>query len=184
MQVRAHRLSALVVGLLTVPVVGLALTACSSDASSAKREYAVPSSLCGTAVPSSALEPLLPAGKKISSRQSGSQGYARCQVSVDGELVLSSVIERWKPRTTLSNVAFGTYGLTSSDVKKEGPRFVISDSAAVGHVNCTPRRKDGAEVFAVLRKHGDPAGAASMEKAVTEFTDAASTSKGCTELNG
>ncbi|MFF2203887.1 hypothetical protein [Streptomyces sp. NPDC058145] len=182
MQVRhSHFLLSRVVGLLAVPAVGLAMTACSPGASSAKREYAVPSSLCGTPVPASALEPLLPAGKKISSRKSGSPGYARCQVSVDGQLVLSSIIERWQPRTTLSNVAFGTYGLTAASIKMEAQRFIVSESAAVERVDCNPKRKDAAEVFTVIRKHHDSVDAAAMEKAIAEFADAASTSAECTE---
>ncbi|MFB7505862.1 hypothetical protein [Streptomyces broussonetiae] len=163
--------------------VSLALASCSSGTSEDKRDYSVPSSLCGTAMSTSALKPLLPAGKKISSRQSGSTGYVRCQVSVDGQVVLSSIIERWKPKTTLTDVAFGTYGLTSDNVKKKKENYIVADTTAVGHVTCRAKRKDGAEVFTVIRKEHGSVDVAAMEEAITKFTDAVSTSKQCTESN-
>ncbi|MEU9445001.1 hypothetical protein AB0D42_29830 [Streptomyces sp. NPDC048304] len=177
---RPRSLMACVAGAVAI---GLALTSCSSGTSGKKREYAVPSSMCGTSMPPSALEPLLPAGKTISARRSGSPGYARCQVSVDGKVVLSSIIERWSPRTTLTKVAFGTYGITAHSVHKEDERYIVADSAAVGHVECAAKRKDGAEVFTVIRTHHGSVDTAAMEKAISEFTDAAATSKECTELN-
>lgn len=170
-------------GLSTILTVALVLTACSSGETSAKREYAVPSSLCGTKISPSALEPLLPGGKKISSQESGSPGNRRCRVSIDGQVVISSLIERWKPGTTLESVAFGPYGLTPSGAKKEEQRYIISDSAAVGHTDCHPQRKDGAQVFTVIRKEQGQAETKALEGAIIEFTDAVSTSKNCTEFD-
>ena len=57
---------------------------------------------------SSALEPLLPAGKKISSVRSGPAGFARCRLVVDGQVAVTSIVEQWRSGTTLGDVAYGT----------------------------------------------------------------------------
>lgn len=167
-RIRHHSLLARVAGLFAV---GLTLASCSSGSSEGKREYAVPSSLCGTAVPASALEPLLPAGKKITSVKSGSSGFTRCRLVVDGRVAVTSIIEQWKSGTTLRNVAYGAYGLTSDSVKKEGQKYIISDSKAVGHVPCGEPQKEDHEVFTMIRKEHGTVDATAMEKAITEFTD-------------
>ncbi|MGX4690413.1 hypothetical protein [Streptomyces sp. JNUCC 63] len=160
---------------------GMVLTACSSGSSQDKREYGIPSSLCGTAVSSSALEPLLPPGKKLWPMKGGITGYARCQLLVDRKLAVDSIIQRSSPGTTLTKIAYGEHHLRPADVKKKKEQYIISDSAAVGHVRCSKKRKDGAEVFTVISKEQGSVGVAVMEKVITEFTDAASTSELCTE---
>ncbi|MED7828201.1 hypothetical protein [Streptomyces chiangmaiensis] len=163
---------------------GLILTACSSGPSGEKREYAIPSSLCGAAISPSALELLLPAGKKTSTVKSGPSGFTRCRLVVDGRVAVSSVIEQWESGTTLRNVAYGTYGLSSASVKKEESGYIISQSTAVGHASCSKLQKEGHEVFTMIRKENGAVDTAAMEKAITEFTDAVSTSKQCTESDG
>ncbi|MFJ5034600.1 hypothetical protein ACIQB5_42630 [Streptomyces sp. NPDC088560] len=162
---------------------GLTLASCSSGTPEEKRTYATPSSLCGTALPASALEPLLPAGKKISSVRSGPSGFTRCRLLVDGRIAVTSIIEQWESGTTLTNVAYTTYGLPSGRVKKENSRYVISDTAAVGHASCGKLQKEGHEIFTMIRKEQGGVDAAAMEKAITKFTDAVSASKQCTESN-
>ncbi|MEU8971531.1 hypothetical protein AB0D11_20060 [Streptomyces monashensis] len=162
---------------------GLTLASCSSGTSEGKRSYAIPTSLCGTALPASALEPLLPAGQKISSVKSGPSGFTRCRLLVDGRIAVTSIIEQWESGTTLTNVAYGTYGLPPDKVKKENSRYVMSDTAAVGHASCRMLQKEGHETFTMIRKEQGAVDAAAMEKAITKFTDAVSTSKQCTESN-
>ncbi|MFI2206876.1 hypothetical protein ACH47Z_40435 [Streptomyces sp. NPDC020192] len=169
------------VRIAAVFAVGLTLASCSSETPEDKREYAVPSSLCGTAVPSSVLEPLLPAGKKISSVKSGPSGLTRCRLVVDGQVAVTGIIEQWESGTTLGKVAYGTYGLPSGKAKKETSNYIISDSTAVGHASCGKLQKDGHEIFTMIRKEHGTVGTAAMEKAITEFTSAVSASKQCTE---
>lgn len=176
-RIRPHSPLVRAAGLLAV---GLTMASCSSGTSEDKREYAIPSSLCGTAVPSSALEPLLPAGKKISFVKSGPSGFTRCRLVIDGRIAVSSIIEQWESGTTLRNVAYGTYGLASDSVKEEGSRYIISDSTAVGHASCSKLQKEGHEIFTMIRKDHGTVDATAMEKAITKFTDAVSTSKQCT----
>lgn len=63
----------------------LALSACSQDG----RNYAVPGDLCGVAVDSDLLSPLLPDGEKLTQRSYDAGATSpRCRVSVDDRLVL------------------------------------------------------------------------------------------------
>lgn len=179
--IRPHSPLARVASLLAA---GLALAACSSGSSEEKREYTVPSSLCGTAVPSSALEPLLPSGKKISSLKSGPSGFTRCRLAVDGQVAVTSIIEQWESGTTLRNMAYGTYGLKSDSIKKEESRYIISTSTAVEHASCSKLQKEGHEVFTMIRKEHGSVETAAMEKVITEFTEAVSKSKQCTPSAG
>ena len=178
-QFRPHVPHRRVVGLLAVLAVGPAMTACSSGSSPEKREYATPSSLCGTAMPSAALEPLLPAGKKISSVKSGSAGFTRCRLVIDGKVAVTSVVEQWKPGTSLSDVAYGTDGIKSGDVKKETAQYIVTDWQAVGRVACGTVDKGGHALFATIREEHGKAGAAAMQKAVTSLTDAVAKSGQC-----
>jgi hypothetical protein len=148
-RVRPHSLSARVAGLFAV---SLTLASCSSRSSEGKREYTVPSSLCGTAASASALEPLLPAGKRISSVKSGPIGLTRCRLMLDGQVVVTSVTEQWEPGTTLSDVAYTAYRLPAGSVKKESARYVVSDSVGVRHASCGKLQKEGHEIFTMIRK--------------------------------
>ncbi|MFF0854655.1 hypothetical protein ACFYVM_26925 [Streptomyces sp. NPDC003280] len=175
-RIRPHTLPIRIAGLLAA---GLAVTSCSSGGQEAEREYTVPASLCGTALPASTLEPLLPAGKKISPAKTGSPGFTRCRVVVDGRVAVTSIIERRESGTTLRNVAYGTYGMGSGSVTK-GTRYVVSDAQAVGHVACGSPQKEDHETFAMLRAEDVDAGKAAMEKAITDLAGAVAATKGCT----
>ncbi|MER5180200.1 hypothetical protein ABT009_17800 [Streptomyces sp. NPDC002896] len=133
---------------------------------------------------SSTLEALLPAGKKISSKESGSPGYTICKLVVDGQVALSGIIEEWESGKTIRNVAYGGYGPSFRNIKKEDSKYIISDSAAVGHAPCSKQQKDDQEVFTIIRKEHGSVGTAALEKAITEFTDAVSKSKQCTGSDG
>ncbi|WP_143076726.1 hypothetical protein [Streptomyces sp. MUSC 14] len=73
--------------------------------------------------------------------------------------------------------------MKSGKVKKENSRYVMSDTAAVGHASCGKPQKEDHETFTMIRKEQDAVGAVAMEKAITKFTDAVSASKRCTESN-
>ncbi|MBJ6640655.1 hypothetical protein H4K36_27365 [Streptomyces sp. DHE7-1] len=173
-RIRPHALPIRIAGLVAA---GLAVAGCSSGGPEAKREYAVPASLCGVALPASTLEPLLPAGKKISSVKSGPSGFTRCRLVVDGRIAVTSIIEQRAAETTLSGVAYSTYGM-SDTVEREG-KYVISDAQAVGHASCDKPRKADHETFTMVRADAEDVGKATMEKVISKFTDAVSASKRC-----
>ncbi|KOG75097.1 hypothetical protein ADK77_03335 [Streptomyces antibioticus] len=168
------------VSVILVLAAGMALAACSSGGAEEKRDYATPSSLCGTAVSPAALEPLLPAGNKISSVKSGPSGFTRCRLVVDKQVAVTSIIDQRKSGTRLMNVAYGTYGMRSDEIKKNEHDYIVSDSQAVGHVSCSKLQKEGHELFTMIRKEHGTVDATAMEKAITEFTDAVSASRLCT----
>ncbi|MGW5369716.1 hypothetical protein ACWER6_32450 [Streptomyces sp. NPDC004009] len=174
-RIRPHVLPIRIAALLSA---GLAVVSCSSGGQEAKREYTAPASLCGTALPVSALEPLLPAGKKISSVKTGSSGFTRCRLVVDGRVAVTSIIERRESGTTLRTVAYGTYGMGSGSVTK-GTRYVVSDAQAVAQVACGSPQKEDHETFAMLRAEDVDPGKAAMEKAITDLAEAVAASKGC-----
>lgn len=159
---------------------GLTLAGCSSGTTDGRREYAVPPSLCGNHLPASALAPLLPAGKKISSVKTGSPGFIRCRLVVDERVVVTSIVERRDSSTTLSDVAYGTYGLGPDSVEKQG-KYVVSDAQGVGRVDCGGPRKEDHETFTMIRAEDVEAGTPAMVKAITALTAAASTAKACTD---
>ncbi|MFH9088416.1 hypothetical protein [Streptomyces sp. NPDC017673] len=167
-------------GAALVLAAGMALAACSSGGSQEKRDYAVPSSLCGTAVSPAALEPLLPAGSKITSVKSGPSGFVRCRLVVDRQVAVTSIIDQRQSGTRLMNVAYSTYGMRSDKIKKETQNYIISESLAVGHVSCGELQKEGHELFTVIRKERGTVDATAMERTITDFTDAVSTSQQCT----
>ncbi|WP_424861165.1 hypothetical protein [Streptomyces sp. MMS24-I29] len=68
----------------------LAISACGGGNDGEGRDYAVPDQLCGVDIAKDKLAPLLPAGKKLKERNSGSvPGSSRCALTVDGRPALS-----------------------------------------------------------------------------------------------
>lgn len=160
----------------------LTLTACSSGSQNDRKEYAVPTDLCGTALPSDDLAPLLPGGDKISSSRTALQGYSVCYLSVDGKKVLSSLAQRVEAGTTVTDVADSTYGLKADSDRTETAVAVVSDEAAVAQVSCAQPRNDGQLVFTTLRELDRTADPADLKKAVTAFAKSvASSTELCTE---
>ncbi|WP_189981299.1 hypothetical protein [Streptomyces capoamus] len=112
--------------------------------------------------------------------KSGPSGFTRCRVMVDGRSAVTSIIDQWESGTSLTNVAYSTYGLTSDSVKKKGASYIVSDSKAVAHASCSKLQKEGHELFTVIRKEQGTVDGTAMEKAITAFTAAVSTSRQCT----
>ncbi|MFK0169146.1 hypothetical protein ACIQU5_10105 [Streptomyces sp. NPDC090306] len=160
---------------------GLITTACSSNSDEAEKEYTVPSAWCGYRVPAKTMEPLLPGGKKITTKTDDAQGLLRCDVLVDGEKVLYLGAERRAASTALSagNAMLGPVSkLTASD-----DHYAGSDKAAVQLVPCPVERKDGQEVFAIVNAWEGSGDEADVKKAVTTYARAAADSTICTEFD-
>ncbi|MEV5149956.1 hypothetical protein AB0L14_37775 [Streptomyces sp. NPDC052727] len=112
--------------------------------------------------------------------KSGPSGFTRCRLVVDRQVAVTSIIDQRQSGTRLMNVAYSTYGMRSDRIKKKAHNYIISDSLAVGHVSCSELQQEGHELFTVIRKEHGTVDATAMEKAITEFTDAVSTSRQCT----
>ncbi|MFI0190015.1 hypothetical protein ACH4PW_21000 [Streptomyces sp. NPDC017082] len=129
-------------------LVGLA-TSCSS--SSATREYAVPDDVCGIRVAGPLLEPLLPAGKKITAEPTSAVGTQRCRLLVDGKVVFSSSLEKRGVDTTAGDVAASAYGVNPTDAGTNGGDVIYSKTGAVGRVECPNSASANNTVWATAR---------------------------------
>ncbi|MGW0578414.1 hypothetical protein ACWD25_21150 [Streptomyces sp. NPDC002920] len=154
------------------------LSGCSSN--DQKREYAVPSSLCGTAIDADALAPFLPAGQKITVREKPYSGSKRCEVVVDNTLIVTTSQTWLKEGTTTANFA---YGQTTSTPKSsaEGGRFKYSGNEAFGKTQDCVDTQSKHELYTAIQadgsKHRD---AEAMKRLVLAFTDAVERSAECT----
>ncbi|MEE1939004.1 hypothetical protein V1L54_06170 [Streptomyces sp. TRM 70361] len=171
------RLLILAAGVLAL---GLGTAACSSEQE--KRNYEIPSSLCGTAVPSGPLESLLPSGDQISASESSkAEGLDRCLIDVDGEPALDLSIEWWEDTDSLRDYASVFPGVEPGDKETEDGRYLYSDTGAVGEVTCkNPRVSDG-KLFVAARvaDSGSPDEAA-MKKLIAAYAEAVAKSGECT----
>ncbi|MFE1952954.1 hypothetical protein ACFW9D_21100 [Streptomyces sp. NPDC059524] len=125
------RAAALVVG---AALLGASTVGCSS--SEPERAYAVPADLCGTPVSGSALTPLLPAGEKAAQEPSEAVGVRRCRLTVDGEVALSTSVEKRAADVSAQDVAQSAQGVDPTDAAADSGRYVYGKTGAVGRVEC------------------------------------------------
>ncbi|MEU0454937.1 hypothetical protein ABZ322_18365 [Streptomyces sp. NPDC006129] len=179
--IRRHFTVARIGGLL---VVGLALAACSSGNSQEKREYAVPGKLCGTAVERDELTAFLPSGKKLTTREKyldDKRLTERCDVLVDGKLVVQTSREWWPYKESTSWFA-NSKTRNALGHQDDGGRFVYSEYEAFGKTEDCRRTTDAYEyamftgIQAFDSEHRD---ANAMKRLIISFTDAVQQSSDC-----
>ncbi|MBB5930077.1 hypothetical protein [Streptomyces echinatus] len=161
-------------------LVGLT-AACSSP--SPTREYAVPGDVCGTDVARSLLEPLLPAGERISAKSSSAVGATRCRLSVEGEIVFSSAVEKHDADTTAHDVAASAYGVDPTDATAAGGRVIYSKTGAVGLVGCPASASADSSLWATVRTSHEVE-ASAMRDFVEGYAAAVAGSDACRALSG
>jgi hypothetical protein len=153
-----------------------ALTSCSSSPPS--REYAVPEQLCGTGVPGSALEPLLPPGKEIKARPTSAVGAERCRLEVDGDTVFSSSVEQRGPDVTVREMAESAFGVGPGDTSADGGRFIYSRTGAVGLVECPGRASAERSVWVTVRTE-QASEASDTHRFIEAYADAVAGTDAC-----
>lgn len=165
-------------GRLTVVALGATLltTACSSP--SPELEYAVPSSLCGTKVTSTSLEPLLPPGKEISEEPTAAVGVERCRLQVDGKTVFSSSVEKRAADVSAQDVAESAVGVEPTDSATGDGRFIYSKTGAVGRVECPASGQSDASWWVTARTT-DTVAAKDMLTFVKHYASAAAKTDAC-----
>lgn len=144
-----------------------------------EREYAVPRTLCGTAVVHKDLAAFLPAGKKISVTLRSGVDWKRCNVVVDKTSVVN-VTQSWleKGRTT----AYYARGQTLDDPKEstQGGRFLYSGYEAFGKTKTCVDKKYGQELYTSVQaqgsKHRD---ADAMKRLIIAYTKEVEKSAAC-----
>ncbi|PJE95073.1 hypothetical protein CUT44_25835 [Streptomyces carminius] len=164
--------------MLGVLIISLGAAACSAQ----ERNYEIPSAMCGTAVSSGFLEPLLPPGEEISTTHSDrTEGMERCLVHVDDEQVLTFNIEWWREGTSLAKFASVVPNIDPGDKETEDGQYIYSDTGAVGKVACPRPRKTDGDLFVAVRvdEPGSPDEAA-VQKLIAAYAEEVAKSDECT----
>jgi hypothetical protein len=165
-------------------VVGLALAACSSGNSQEQREYAIPGNLCGTVVDRDELTAFLPSGKKLTTREKyldDKKLTERCEVLVDGQLVVQTSREWWPDK---ESTGWFANSKTRNDLghQDDDGRFLYSDYEAFGKTEDCRRTTDAYEyaMFTGIQAFGSEyRDADAMKRLIISFTDAVQQSSDC-----
>ncbi|MFF8729832.1 hypothetical protein ACF073_25565 [Streptomyces sp. NPDC015171] len=155
-------------------LIGL-LASCSSP--SPTREYTVPGDVCGIKVSGSLLEPLLPAGKKISAAPTSAVGVKRCRLVVDERVAFSSSVEVHDATITARDVAMSAAGVEPTDTSADGGYVIYSRTGAVGLVKC-PATSAKTSVWATVRTQ-HTVNASAMRHFIEAYANALSRNGAC-----
>ncbi|MFE1886855.1 hypothetical protein [Streptomyces diastatochromogenes] len=163
-----------------VAISALLITLSGCSGSQPNREYSAPESLCGTTVDAEELSDFLPAGKKVSTKETAASPTAtRCSVSVDGKRIVYAAQEWWNDMSVLEFAR----GLTLEKVDQQTSdgRFAYSGDQAFGKAEgCRNRHQDHQDLYTAIQatgsKHKD---AAAMRRLITAYTKAVEQSKAC-----
>ncbi|MCX5203827.1 hypothetical protein OG897_20515 [Streptomyces sp. NBC_00237] len=161
-----------------------ALSACSGEG--AKREYATPDRLCGTALRTSLLDPFLPGGKQIDVRlaDTGVIGMRRCNVTVDGEKTMALSTVWSSPGTAVSQISASWPRIDVSEhVAKDGSHS-YSEEGGVSKVSCprpdkTWRDAPGQLFVVVYALNTTPENEQKMRELVTGYARAVGVADEC-----
>ncbi|WP_327343278.1 hypothetical protein [Streptomyces europaeiscabiei] len=153
------------------------LSGCSGD--EAKREYAIPRTLCGIAIDSDGLTPFLPAGKKITVKGKSGGGINRCRVIVDDKIAATTTQAWLEDGRTTAYFATGQ-ALDALDHSADGDRFRYSGNEAFGKTrNCVDTKYEQ-ELYTAVQvsgsKHHD---ADAMKRLIISYTSQVEQSAEC-----
>lgn len=145
-----------------------------------EREYAIPRTLCGTAVDSDALAPFLPSGKKVTVRDKSSPGSKVCQVIVDNKLIVTTS-QMWLEEGRTTAYVAARQSFDTPDHSAEAGRFRYSGYEAFGKTRGCVDTKYKQELYTIMRaegsKHRD---ADAMKRLIISYTKEVEKSAGCT----
>ncbi|MFE1251089.1 hypothetical protein [Streptomyces sp. NPDC058766] len=151
---------------------------CSSSGET--RDYTVPSSLCGMAVPSDELEAFLPAGSKISVQDTTPVDRTkRCIVTVDGDRALVASREWWGKKDDIATVAFAHSQVKTGELGDRG-RVLYSELGAVGKTQCADAAHPEDVLYVALEAYNEGSkDAPSMKKLIASYINAVESSTEC-----
>ncbi|MEU0589714.1 hypothetical protein [Streptomyces sp. NPDC006132] len=162
----------------TLTTLTFALTGCGGDEQ--QREYAIPRTLCGTAVDSDTLAPFLPSGRKITVRNKSYSGAKDCQVIVDKKLVFTTT-QVWLEEGSTTAFVAARQSLDSPGQSTEAGRFRYSGYEAFGKTRGCVDTKYKQELYTIMRaegsKHRD---ADAMKRLIVSYTKEVEKSPECT----
>jgi hypothetical protein len=156
----------------------LAITGCGGDEQ--KREYAIPSTLCGTTVDSDALTPFLPAGQKITVKDKSYSGAKGCQVAVDSKLIFTTS-QVWLEEGNTTAFVAARQSLDKPSHSADSGRFRYSEYEAFGKTRGCVDTKYKQELYTIMQasgsKHRD---AEAMKRLIISYTKEVEKSAECT----
>jgi hypothetical protein len=153
------------------------LSGCSGEA--AKREYAVPRTLCGTAINSDDLAPFLPAGKEIRTKSTSGGGINRCRVIVDDKIAATTTQAWLEDDRTTAYFATGQ-ALGALNHSADGDRFRYSGNEAFGKTRNCVDTKYGQELYTAVQISGsEHRDADAMKRLIISYTSQVEQSAEC-----
>ncbi|MFC5154842.1 hypothetical protein [Streptomyces amakusaensis] len=170
-----------VAALLVLPT-----SACTAPEPEAAKSYTVPNTLCDNPIEPNLLEPALPPGRKISTKETKLIGAEGCHILVDGVSALS-VRKVWRESSTtvldVSSLWHGGGIRLDSKLTKDR-RYAWSAKGGVARVHCPepkePKRKHDYTLFATIVIFGDlKAKESETKKLITAYAASVGKSAGC-----
>jgi hypothetical protein len=156
------------------------LVGCSD--SGEKRDYRVPSALCGVAVAPEIVSALLPPGERLSFEEKRPvHRRAECRANVDGQVALIVSQEWWEDSDTLVDVAASVPQLESAVLSDDSNTYMNSPTGAVMKASgCDSPDHPGHSLFTALEVHADGVdNAEATKKLITTYTQAVEDSDTC-----
>jgi hypothetical protein len=170
-----QKYSPLSVAILTT--LTLALTGCGGDEQ--QREYAIPSTLCGTAVDSDTLTPFLPTGHKITVKEKSYSGAKGCQITVDNKLIFTTS-QVWLEEGNRTAFVAARQSLNRASHSAESGRFRYSEYEAFGKTRGCVDTKYKQELYTIMQASGsEPRDAEAMKRLIISYTNEVEKSAEC-----
>ncbi|MEU0337198.1 hypothetical protein [Streptomyces sp. NPDC006193] len=147
----------------------------------AKKDYAVPRTLCDVPLDPDLLSPFLPAGKRVDVRESRPVPSRKiCRVEVDGKWALMANLQWWEEDVDISAVVSAN-PQTDKSPQSTGDHFFYTGSGAVKLVEGCKNREHSRHLLytSVLLNNPDLGDTTAMKKLATAFTSAVGESDEC-----
>ncbi|MEU5536531.1 hypothetical protein [Streptomyces sp. NPDC020362] len=148
---------------------------------SAKKEYDVPTALCGVSVDPEVISPFLPAGKQATVVQTRPVPSRKlCRVDVDGRWAMMANLQWWADDVSVDTVAYANPQLGKAG-QSAGDHFLYSGTGAVKIVDgCKNSGHSGHLLYISVRvRDSDLGDAPAMKKLATTYTEAVGHSDEC-----
>jgi hypothetical protein len=156
----------------------LSLAGCGGDEK--ERDYAIPRTLCGTAVDRDALTPFLPSGHKITVRDKSYPGAKGCQVIVDNKLIFTTN-QQWLEEGATTAFIAARQSLETLNHSAHSGRFRYSGYEAFGKTRGCIDVKHKQELYTIMQASGSiHRDAEAMKRLIISYTKEVEKSAECT----
>ncbi|MFD8914857.1 hypothetical protein [Streptomyces sp. NPDC059575] len=146
-----------------------------------KREYAVPSALCGVSVKPELVAPFLPGGKGLAVKEDRPVPTIKlCRVDVGKKWALQANQQWWAEDVSIATVASANPQLGSTEDSSDSTFFYSGTGAVVRVKGCSNPKHSGQILYTSLSvRDTDLADVPAMKKLATAYTKAVKNSDAC-----